>query len=130
MGKTLDQFIYWMPRATSIGFILFLTLFSLDVFDGSLGFWQTILAFLIHNIPSFVLLAVVLVAWKYDLVGAIGFILAGFAYIILLATSQNFQWFMLSWSFIISGPAFVTGFLFYLNWKNKRNNKNKSKSRK
>jgi hypothetical protein len=63
------DWIYWTPRIVSIIFILFITLFSLDVFDSSYGFWSTVLAFLIHNIPSILLLVVLVITWKYEIVG-------------------------------------------------------------
>jgi hypothetical protein len=37
-------------------------------------------------------------------------------YIILLMTSSNFEWFMIFWSLIISGPAFLIAYLFWKNW--------------
>jgi hypothetical protein len=33
MAKQTGKFVYWAPRVLSILFILFLALFSLDVFD-------------------------------------------------------------------------------------------------
>ncbi len=118
--RKVSKFIYWTPRILSIVFILFLALFSLDVFDGSYGFWETALALFMHNIPSLVLLIILLIAWKYEIVGAIAFVLAGFAYIVLLLLGPNFEWYMLSWSLTVSGPAFFIGILFWLNWRKKR----------
>jgi hypothetical protein len=116
-------FIYWTPRILAIIFILFLALFSLDVFDSSNGYnlVQTILALFMHNIPAIVLTILLVISWKYELVGAITFFIAGIAYLVLLLTSQNFQWFMLSWSLIIALPAILIGILFLLNWRRKRN---------
>ncbi|MFA4872742.1 MAG: hypothetical protein WC659_02290 [Patescibacteria group bacterium] len=102
-------------------FILFLVLFSLDVFELKLGFWQTIVGLLMHNIPAFILLAVLLISWKYEIVGGIAFTLAGVLYIIMLMMSP-FEWYMISWSLIIAGPAFFIGILFFINWFKKENN--------
>ncbi len=120
MKKKVSKFLYWAPRVMSIVFTAFLALFSLDVFGMGLGFWQTMLAFLMHNIPVIILAGIVWISWKYEIVGAIAFALAGLIYIILLITSQNFEWFMLSWSVTISGPAFVVSALYFLNWNKKR----------
>jgi hypothetical protein len=100
-------------------FLLFLSLFSLDVIQPGLGFWEIVLGLLMHNIPTFILLILVLVAWKYEIVGGIAFILAGLLYILMLSTSSSFEWYMLSWSIIIAGPAFFISILFFINWKNK-----------
>ncbi len=77
-----------------------------------------------HNIPVFVLLIVLLISWKHEIVGGIAFILAGLLYIFGLVitglTSTGFQWYYLSWSLIIAGPAFVIGILFILGWLKKK----------
>lgn len=112
--------LYWAPRILSILFILFLAVFSLDVFDGNYGFWGTALALFMHNIPSLVLTLVLIISWKYEIVGGIAFILAGLLYIALIATSASMdglQLYMITWPLIISLPAFVVGGLFLLNWK-------------
>lgn len=118
--KKVGKFIFWTPRILSIIFILFLALFSLDIFDSCSSILSCLIGLLIHNIPVFVLIIVLVISWKHEIVGAIAFILAGLAYIILIITSQSFQWFMLSWSLIIAGPAFLVGILFYVGWKRKR----------
>lgn len=123
MPKKLNKFIYWAPRILSIAFILFLALFSLDVFDSNFGFWGTILGLLIHNIPSFVLTAILILSWKREIIGAVAFIIAGFAYISLLLMNPNFEWYMISWSMIIAGPAFLIGFLFLKNWEYRKKNR-------
>jgi len=117
------DWIFWAPRILSIIFILFIALFSLDVFGNGYGFWGTLLAFLMHNIPVFILIIVLCISWKYEIVGGIAFILAGLAYIILniiTISMDGFQWYYLSWIIQISGIAFVIGILFLINWKRKK----------
>lgn len=101
-------------------FIAFLSLFSLDIFGMGYGFWGTILGLFMHNIPSLILLIVLLIAWKHEIVGGIVFILAGIYYIVqLLITilmNPPYQWYMLSWAVQIAGPAFLIGILFLVNW--------------
>jgi len=118
--KKVGKFVYWFPRIMSILFILFLALFSLDVFSEGLGFWGTLLGLLIHNIPSFVLLIILLISWKYEIVGGIGYILAGLVYIVLVIFSRGFEWFMFVWVLQISGIAFLIGILFLVGWYKKR----------
>jgi len=122
--KNISRFVYWTPRVLSIIFVCFLALFSLDIFDLKLGFWGTVLGLFMHNIPALILLAVLLISWKREIVGGIVFILAGVFYVSALATNllrSHFEWYMLSWIFMISGPAFLIGILFLLNWRKKRN---------
>lgn len=120
MEKIPNKFIYWAPRILSIIFILFLSLFSLDIFDGNYGFWGTVVGLFMHNIPSLALLVVLLISWKYEIVGGIAFILAGLAYIAVLFLSPNFEWYMAFWSVPISGPAFIVGILFLVGWFKKK----------
>jgi len=119
-----NRFLYLAPRILSVIFILFLAMFSLDIFEGNYGFWGTILGLFMHNIPSLILLVIVIIAWKHELVGAIAFTLAGLLYIarLLMTILRNppYQWYMLSWTLTIAGPAFLIGILFFLNWKRNR----------
>ncbi|MBS3172048.1 hypothetical protein J4438_00510 [Candidatus Woesearchaeota archaeon] len=124
MKRKVSKFVYWTPRILSIIFVFFLFLMSLDVFSLELTFWQTIGALLIHNIPAFILLIVILISWKREIVGGIAFILAGLVYIFLIvmnALKNQFEWYMLSWAIQISGIAFIIGILFIINWKKKKN---------
>lgn len=127
MGKKAVNFIYWTPRILGILFVLFLSLFSLDVFEPGRSIWQIAVGLFMHNIPSTILLIVVIISWKREIVGGIAFILAGLLYILLLITGNHFEWYMLSWSVIIAGPAFLTGTLFLLGWRNKQKTVQNSK---
>jgi hypothetical protein len=118
--RKVGWFVYWTPRILSIILIAFLALFSLDVFSNGLNFWQVLFALLIHNIPTIILLLVLIISWKYEIVGGIAFILAGLLYIFLALGRNNFEWYLLAYSFIIAGPAFLIGILFLVGWHRKR----------
>lgn len=119
-----DKFIYWTPRIFSIIFILFLALFSLDVFEMNLGFWGTMGGLLIHNLPSIILSIILIISWNYEIVGGITFIFAGLLYIFSLLF-KPFEWYMILWCIQIAGPAFFIGILFLLGWFKKKKNRNK-----
>jgi len=119
MKPKINRFVYWAPRILSILFLLFLAMFSLDIFDAQYDFWGTVLGLFMHNIPVFVLLIVLIISWKHEIVGGIVFILAGLAYICM--TIQRVEWHIaLSWSMTIAGPAFLIGLLFLINWYQKK----------
>ena len=123
MKKRINRFVYWTPRILSIIFICFLALMSLDVFSMGLSFWQAIWALFMHNIPALVLLAVLLVSWKYEIVGGIAFILAGIFYIAMVSITvitTGFEWYYLSWAAQISGVAFLIGILLLIGWVKKK----------
>ena len=120
--KKNNKFIYWTPRILCILFLLFLTIFSLDVFDENLGFWGTILGLFMHNIPVFTLAIVLWISWYYEIVGGIVFILAGISFIILTVVREAHDpWYIaLAVSLIIAVPAFLIGILFLVGWFKKR----------
>ena len=120
MEKKISKFVYWTPRILSIIFICFLALFSLDTFSLGLNFWGTILGLIIHNIPTFILIIILIVSWKHEIVGAIAFILAGLIYIYLTLIRNAFEWYLLAWAIQISGIAFLIGILFFVNWYKKK----------
>lgn len=123
MAKAKKQkkgWIYWTPRIIGLLFVAFLALFSLDVFGEGLTLGETLLALFMHNIPALILLVIVIVAWKHEIAGAIGFALGGIAYIVLLLINPQWEWYMLAWAIQIAGPAFFIAILFYINWKRKR----------
>jgi uncharacterized membrane protein len=111
------KIIYWLPRILSLAFVLFLSLFALDVF-GEYSGWAAIPALLIHLLPMFILLAFVIAAWKYDLVGLIVFPVFALGYVLLVGLDRHWSWYA-----AISGPAIIVGFLFFLSWAQKRADK-------
>jgi hypothetical protein len=110
--------LFWMPRALSIVFIAFLSIFALDVFDGHHSFWQTVLAFIIHEIPVFVLIAALILAWRWEWIGAALYGLAGLLYAAwVVSMSRPVPPAMrLIWILMIAGPAFIVAGLFLANW--------------
>ncbi len=107
------KFLYWLPRVLAVIFIIFISLFSLDVFQEDYGFWETILGFLIHLIPSLLLAAALLIAWKRERIGGLIFLLLGFWYL-LMTYDKDFP--SLS-HLIITGPPFLIGILFLMSEK-------------
>lgn len=120
MENKAGKFVFWTPRILSIIFIAFLALFSLDVFGTGAGFWETLAGFLIHNIPVFVLIAVLVIAWKREIVGAVVFILAGLLYIFLALRGAGDWRMALVWSLQISGMALLIGGFFLAGWIKKK----------
>jgi hypothetical protein len=118
MSRISAKLLFWAPRLLSIAFIAFLSLFSLDVFDGRLGFWRTMLALTMHLIPVFVLTAALIAAWKWEWIGAVLYAAAGLHYVVwVVAMSRPVPpEIRRSWILAIAGPAFVIAGLFLVNW--------------
>jgi hypothetical protein len=120
MKKKRGKFIFWAPRILAILFILFLAMFSLDIFDGHYGFWGTILGLFMHNLPSLFLTAILIISWKYELAGAIMFGALGVAgiigTIIMISTISEISRF--NPILIITGiVTLVIAILFFIGWK-------------
>jgi hypothetical protein len=107
----------WLARALAIGFACFLALFSLDVIQPGAKIQEIFIGLIIHNIPVFVLILVIILAWRKEIVGAVTFYLAALLYIILLLSSRSFQSYMLVWVLMISGPAALVGTLYLFAWR-------------
>jgi hypothetical protein len=122
MTNKTNRILYWSPRVLAILFIIFMALMSLDVITPEASIWEIIGGMFMHNIPTMVMIVVLIVAWKREIVGGIVFILAGVAYIILTATSGLPWYIVLSWGLTIAGPAFLIGVLFLANWYKKKKN--------
>ncbi len=109
--------LFWAPRAISILFILFLSMFALDVFEEQLGFWRTFVALSMHLVPSCILIVALALAWRWEWVGAAVYGAAGTLYIAtLLPRRMPPLHIKLAWMSIIALPAFVIALLFLVNW--------------
>jgi hypothetical protein len=111
MNRRTKRVLYWTPRVICILSAAFISIFALDVFDEGRDLWGTLLALLIHLIPTYVVIIALVVAWHWEIVGAIAFNALGLAYII-------WAWGRFHWSayVVIAGPLFIVGILFLLNW--------------
>ena len=90
--NTKIKLFYWLPQIICILAILFVSMFALDAFAPGPTIWQQLGAFLMHLIPSFVLIAFLMVAWKWELIGGIILLLTGLGlspFIFLLNHNRN-----------------------------------------
>lgn len=82
--KTHGNALRWLARVLCILAILFVSLFALDSFSPEMTFLQNASAFLKHLIPSFVLIAVLIVAWNREKAGGISLTAIGVAWCVFL----------------------------------------------
>ena len=125
-----QKILYWLPRILCIIAILFISLFALDAFQPDLTIWQQIGAFLMHLIPSFILLALLLIAWKWEYIGGIIFTIIGLGFSPFIF-KHNYDmnhsvWMSLGIISMITLPFVVVGILFIMShFQNKRTHINK-----
>ena len=112
MTTATKRFVFWTPRVACMLFAMFISVFALDVFKESEGFLVTTIALLMHLVPSFMVLAVLLIAWRWEWFGTLAFTALGVFYVV-------YFWgrFPLSTYATIAGPLFVLAVLFSVNWK-------------
>ena len=106
MTMITKRLLFWSPRVLCIIFAIFLSLFALDVFNEGYNFGETILALLIHLIPTYLVVISLAIAWRWEWVGSILFIALALVY---LASSGGGSW-------VIFGPLFLIAILFLVNW--------------
>ena len=111
MKTPMKRLMVWTPRVLCILFAVFISLFAVDVFGEGYGFWMTVLALLMHLIPTAILLAALAIAWRWELVG--GTVFPGLGVLYLVMAWGRFHW---SAYLTISGPLFLVGLLFLINW--------------
>ena len=117
--KKSAHLIHWIPRILCILSILFVSLFAFDSFEPGRTIWQQLGAFAIHLIPSFILLALLIVAWNWEYVGGIIFVLIGLGFSPFIF-SHNYAmnhsvWMSLSVILVITFPFVVVGILFVIS---------------
>jgi len=122
--KTSTKVLYWAPRILCILAILFVSLFALDSFSSERTFWQNTAAFLMHLIPSFVLLAVLIISWKWEKVGGIILTIVGLAWTVFVFILNYKRTHSVATSLLIilmvALPFVLAGILFILSYYSKK----------
>ncbi len=122
--KESIRIYHWLPRIICILAILFISLFAADAFSPGLTIWQQLGAFIIHLIPSFILLAFLIVAWKWEYVGGVIFVIIGLG-LSPVVFIHNYKmnhsnWMSLGIIMIITVPFIIVGGLFIVSYFKKK----------
>ena len=111
MKRPVKRLLFWAPGILCILFAVWTSLFALDVFEEGYGFWETILALLMHLIPTGIIVVVLAISWRREWVGGVLFTVLGALYLV---------W---SWGrftgltiLMMSGTLWVVAVLFLINW--------------
>ena len=106
------RWLSWVLQLFIFLLALFLGLFSFDVFGNGYGFWKVTLAFLLHNIPSFALLAVLAIAWRWEhIAGLLLVMLSLFSIFPFRPVSEKFLI-----PYLLIGLTMIAGILLVLNY--------------
>lgn len=115
MKPATRQLVFWSPRVLTILFAVFLSLFALDVFDHAHGFWQTFAALMMHLVPTWIVLVVLAVSWRWEWVGTVLYVALGLFYAYIAVGRGHPEW-----TLVISVPLFLVGGLFLLGWAKRK----------
>jgi Na+/proline symporter len=123
--KTSTKALYWTARILCILAILFISLFALDSVSSERTFWQNATALLMSLIPSFVLLAALIIAWKWEKTGGIiltiiGLALSIFVFVLNYKRNQFSVANSLKNALILTIPFVLAGILFILSHHRKK----------
>jgi hypothetical protein len=102
--------LYWTPRVLAIGFGLFVSLFALDSFNGPAAIGEKLAHFAVHLIPVAIYAVILVLAWRWEWVGAMMFTILGVLYVATMGRHR------LDWNMIIAGPLFLLAGLFLVCW--------------
>jgi hypothetical protein len=111
MKNPVKRVVFWMPRILCALFAVFISLFALDVFGEGYGFLETIVALLMHLVPTGIILIALAIAWRWEWIGAILFVALGVWYVTM--AWGRFEW---STYLLIASPLFLVSALFLVNW--------------
>jgi len=115
----MTKILFWTPRILCILAILFVSMFALDSFAPGLSLGQQIGGFLIHLIPTYILIIFLIVAWKWELIGGIILAAVGLGFlpfIYMMNYGMNHSVGMsLGIVMMINFPFILVGFLFILS---------------
>ena len=112
LAATPGRAMLWAPRLLAAAVSLFLATFSLDAF-GPTSFGEALPDFIVHLIPSALVLVVAALAWHREWIGAMTFLALAAGYAVAARSHP-------SWIAVVSGPLLVTAALYAWNWMHRR----------
>lgn len=101
------NFLSWFPRIIILLYAGFISIFALDSFEGHHSFWSMVWHFIAHLMPTFVVLGVLVLAWRYRIFGGLVFMVLGMIFTIYYGTWRSTELFLM-----FSVPLFLGGLGF------------------
>lgn len=110
MANRSEAWLLWTPRVLGLLMCVFLGLFALDAFEAGKPLARALPDFLVHLIPSAILLGIVGIAWRQAWIGGGVFIglALGYGY---MAREHP------SWIAAIAIPLLAIGALYLVSWR-------------
>lgn len=99
----------WLPRALALVYIIFLSLFALDAFQGEAPLLEKLFGFVIHLTPNFILIIILALSWRNPVISGVLFIILSVVFTLAFNTYRQPVTFI-----TLSLPLAVTGILFII----------------
>ena len=109
MKRSLST-VSWAARILGIGTAMFLGVFALDAFEAGKTASQVAADFIVHLLPSAMVLAIVALSWRRQWLGAIAFVTLAVGYAVWVGFRPD-------WTLVVAGPLLTVGLLFFWSWK-------------
>ena len=110
MATPSGRLLLWTPRVLGILASVFIGLFALDAFGEGKSFLQAFPDFVMHLVPAFVLLGLVVASFRWAWIGAAGFIGLALMYAMTMSNGR------FDWMLTVSGPLLLVGVLYLWSW--------------
>ncbi|MEZ4518014.1 MAG: hypothetical protein R3C44_14735 [Chloroflexota bacterium] len=107
MNERSQTILKWTPRILAVLYAAFLSMFAMDVWGMDGTMIERLGGFLIHLTPVYVVVAALLVGWKWPLAGGVLFLLMAVIFTLFFDLTDSWQSLLL-----IGGPLVVIGALF------------------
>ena len=103
--------LHWTPRIGMLLFALCVSLFGLDIFGQGYTLWETIVGLTMHLLPTFLLLGVLAVAWRWPAAGGILVLVVAGLFLVQFGGGSD-----LFWMLLFIGPPVAIGLMFLADW--------------
>jgi hypothetical protein len=110
MATTSGRLLLRRPHILGILVSLFIGMFALDAFSEEKPLLLALPDFIVHLVPAFVLLGLVISSFRQPRIGAVGFIGLAIVYAVTMSKGR------LDWLLAISGLLLAVGGLFFWSW--------------
>ena len=103
--------VQWWARSITIVYAAFISIFSMDVFSEGYGVMNTAVALFMHLLPTFLILLILILAWRREWIGGVAFLILGVFYVYY--SSGKIDWTGIA---MIGIPLFFLSILYFVGW--------------
>lgn len=108
MKKLVPFILFYLPRILTILFAIFISIFAFDVFKSGKSLFEILIDLIVHLIPSFLIIIILIISWKREWVGGLFYIMLSILIyniilgkVFIFVTLFNYLWFTFSYRDIV-----------------------------